>query len=135
MNEINAVGIALLDSQNRVLIAQRPSHKVFGDKWEFPGGKIEPGESVEACIIREIKEELDVDVVTRDYVGVESFDYHDSKITMHLFTGQIIDNATITLMEHQDALWVNVLELDSFDFPAIDLPLIKKLILLLHTQQ
>ncbi|MDX1295573.1 MAG: (deoxy)nucleoside triphosphate pyrophosphohydrolase [Sulfurimonadaceae bacterium] len=134
MNEINAVGIALLDQENRVLIAQRPSHKLFGDKWEFPGGKIEPGESIETCIIREIKEELDVDVITRDYVGVECFDYKDSKVTMHLFTGTIIDNAPFTLLEHQDARWVEAAELGGYDFPAIDLPLIQKLIELLKVQ-
>jgi 8-oxo-dGTP diphosphatase len=131
MNEINAVGIALLDTQNRVLIAQRPSDKLFGDKWEFPGGKIEPGESVEACIVREIKEELDVDIVTRDYVGVECFDYKASKVTMHLYTGHIVGDAPFKLLEHQDARWVETSELGDYDFPAIDLPLIQKLITLL----
>lgn len=132
MNEINAVGIALLDADNRVLIAQRPSHKLFGDKWEFPGGKIEPGESVEKCIVREIKEELDVDIVTRDYVGVECFDYKESRVTMHLFTGRIVDGTPLKLLEHQDARWVETGELENYDFPAVDLPLIQKLITLLE---
>jgi 8-oxo-dGTP diphosphatase len=52
---------ALVDSEGRVLIAQRPAHKSMGGLWEFPGGKVEPGETPEAALIRELKEELDVD--------------------------------------------------------------------------
>lgn len=58
MKKIIAVGIALLNQQNKVLIAKCPEDKPLGLKWEFPGGKVEENETLEACIIREIKENL-----------------------------------------------------------------------------
>lgn len=127
MKKIIAVGIALLNEENQVLIAKRPEHKPLGLKWEFPGGKVEENESLEACIIREIKEELNLDIIPMDYIGEENFDYDHSNVTLHLYTGRIINPNDMLLNEHIEAKWVNVDELSIFDFPAIDLPFIKKL--------
>lgn len=127
MKEINAVGIALINSEKQVLIAQRPKHKEMADKWEFPGGKIESGESPKECIIREIKEELDVDIDPYEYIGSETFPYKEYQVTLQLYSGKIVGNETITLHEHQAIEWVNVNDLHRFDFPAVDLPFIPKL--------
>jgi len=127
MKSINAVGVALVNESNQVLIAQRPKDKSMPDKWEFPGGKIEPGESLQECIIREIKEELNVDIQTSEYLGFERFPYKEYEVTLHLFTGSIVGRDSIILHEHQAIEWVNVDQLDTFDFPAVDLPFIQKL--------
>src|SRR5262245_61448320 len=61
---VTVVAVALLDADNRVLLAQRPEGKHLAGYWEFPGGKLEPGETPEAALIRELKEELDIDIRT-----------------------------------------------------------------------
>lgn len=127
MKKIIAVGIALLNEQNEILIAKRPAHKALPLKWEFPGGKVEENESFESCIIREIKEELNLDVIPSDYIGQESYQYDYAHITLHLFTGKIISDATLKLNEHIEAKWVNVNKLESYDFPELDLPFLMKL--------
>lgn len=125
--KINAVGMAILNEDNQILIAQRPSDKLLPDKWEFAGGKIEDGESLEECVVREIKEELNLDVKPIDYVGVESFKYEHALVTLHLFTGKIISKSKLILNEHQKAKWVSVDDLERYDFPSVDLPFIPKL--------
>lgn len=127
MKEIIAVGIALINEQNQILIARRPAHKALPLKWEFPGGKVEKNESFEACIIREIKEELNLDIVPINYIGEESFQYDYANVTLHLYTGKIISNLPMQLNVHIEARWVNVQELSQYDFPALDLPFLKKL--------
>ena len=127
MKEILAIGIALINEQNKILIARRPAHKALPLKWEFPGGKVEENESFEACIIREIKEELNLDIVPINYIGEESFQYDYANVTLHLYTGKIISNLPMQLNVHIEARWVNVQELSQYDFPALDLPFLKKL--------
>lgn len=127
MKTIIAVGIALLNEQNKVLIAKRPEHKPLGLKWEFPGGKVEDNETLEECIVREIKEELNLDIIPIYYVGEENFDYDHANVTLHLYTGTITNPSDMILNEHIEARWVSYEELSTFDFPAIDLPFIAKL--------
>ena len=59
---VTVVAVALLDADGRILLGQRPAHKHLGGLWEFPGGKIEPGETPEAAVIRELHEELGIDI-------------------------------------------------------------------------
>lgn len=127
MKEILAIGIALINDQNQILIAKRPENKALPLKWEFPGGKVEENESFESCIIREIKEELNLDIVPVNYIGKESFQYDYANVTLHLYTGKIIGDAPLKLNEHIEAKWVNVNELETYDFPELDLPFLIKL--------
>lgn len=126
MKKIVAVGIALLNEQNQILIAKRPAHKALPLKWEFPGGKVEQNESFESCIVREIKEELNLDIIPLDYIGKESYQYDYARITLHLYTGKIISDTTPKLNEHVEIKWVNVNELEMYDFPELDLPFLEK---------
>ncbi|MGB5964146.1 MAG: (deoxy)nucleoside triphosphate pyrophosphohydrolase [Sulfurimonadaceae bacterium] len=132
---IAAVGMAIINETNQVLIAQRPSNKTLPNKWEFPGGKIEDGETLEECIAREIKEELNLDVKPMDYVGVEVFQYEHSQVTLHLFIGHIISSAKMVLYEHQRVEWVSINDLSKYDFPAVDLPFISQLKKLIGNNQ
>ena len=127
MKEILAIGIALINEQNQILIARRPAHKALPLKWEFPGGKVEENESFELCIIREIKEELNLDILPVDYIGKESFQYDYAYVTLHLYTGKIISDSPLKLNEHIEIKWVNANELETYDFPELDLPFIIKL--------
>lgn len=127
MKEILAIGIALINEQNQILIARRPAHKALPLKWEFPGGKVEENESFESCIIREIKEELNLDIVPLDYIGKESFQYDYAHVTLHLYTGKIISDSPLKLNEHIEIKWVNANELETYDFPELDLPFLIKL--------
>lgn len=79
-----AVGVIV--QNRRVLLAERPSHKPYSGYWEFPGGKIEPGESSEQALRRELKEELGIDVVAMQYLFEHSHIYPDKKVRLDIYT-------------------------------------------------
>lgn len=122
MKKIEAVGIALYDEERRIFVAQRPKGKALEDKWEFPGGKMETGESIEACIIREIQEELCVEAKPTHYLGKRTFVYDYGEVSLHLFMGILDNKENITLMEHQDARWVKANDLSLLDMPEVSIP-------------
>lgn len=80
------VTAALIVSNGRVLLARRPNESRHGGKWEFPGGKQETGESLEACLKREIMEELGVDITDLKHLDSVPHDYGDFSLTLHGFT-------------------------------------------------
>lgn len=123
MKEVTA---AIIIKDNKVLIAQRsPGDKLAG-KWEFPGGKIEPGETPEECLKREIREELDVDIEVLDYFGESIYAYHSGTIKLMAFWCQWM-SGKFTLNVHSQTAWVNSHELDLYDFAPADIPLVEKL--------
>jgi 8-oxo-dGTP diphosphatase len=120
---------ALIDAQGRVLIARRPEGKAMAGLWEFPGGKLEPGESPEACVVRELKEELDVDVVedTLQPLAFASHAYEDIHVLLPLFMTKMWKGEPKAL-EHSALAWAKPAELTNFAMPAADAPLVKRLI-------
>lgn len=126
--KITAVNIAIINKQKKVLIAKRPADKPMPNKWEFPGGKLEENETLQECGIREIKEELDVDIVLDKYLGFEELIHEKRLFSLHLYTAYKVDHDQIEKMyEHTELEWVHVDDLSRFDFPAFDLPFIEKL--------
>lgn len=118
-----AVGI-LRDTLGRVLIAMRPSHKHQGDLWEFPGGKIEAGESVESALCRELAEELGVVVHKSVPLLSIPFTYSDKEVLLEVrevisFDGEPRGN------EGQVVRWVSVGEIDTYKFPAANIAIIR----------
>lgn len=110
---------ALIRRGERFMICQRPAHKARGLKWEFVGGKVEPGESGEAALRRECREELDVEVAVGDVFMDVTHAYPD--ITVHL----TLYNAGITageprLLEHNDLRWITPAEIPNYDFCPAD---------------
>lgn len=117
---------AVITADNQILCVKRGKHKSLPDKWEFPGGKIEEGETHEQAIIREIMEELRVIVQVNKHILTTDYEYQDFSVTLHFYYANII-KGDIQLMEHQEYLWVKQSELSHLDFAEADISLIQEL--------
>ena len=119
------VSSAIIIKENKIFISQR-SYGDFKDRWEFPGGKLESGESGKECVVREIKEELDADIKVTDYLGVIEYTYPLFHLKMHNYICELIGNH-IVMLEHEAAKFVDFNDLDKYDFLPADLLVIDKL--------
>ncbi len=113
------VTAALISSQGRLFVAQRPPWKKFGLLWEFPGGKVEPGEGLEQSLVREIKEELCLDIHVRGLFKKISQQGPDFAIDLHAYWCAIC-GGTLCLIEHIAFMWANLSELKQIDFTQAD---------------
>ena len=120
------VAAAVIVQNGRYLITQRTSRSHLEDLWEFPGGKRQPGESLEACLRRELREELDVDVSVGEKVYETSWEYPERKVILHFFRCQIA-GGTISPTEGQAFRWVPPEQLLRYDFPPADATLVRQL--------
>ena len=117
---------ALIWQGDRFLICQRPAHKARGLLWEFVGGKTEPGETRETALVRECMEELAVTVEVGDVFMEVDHVYPDLTVHLTLFNARITEGA-IRLLEHNDAKWITVDEIDDFDFCPADKEILERL--------
>jgi 8-oxo-dGTP diphosphatase len=119
---------ALIDADGRVLIAQRPPAKNMGGLWEFPGGKVEAGERPEEALIRELREELGIEVKEACLAPFTfaSHIYPDFHLLMPLFVCRRW-NGTPQMREHTALKWVHPRDLTTWKMPPADLPLIPML--------
>jgi 8-oxo-dGTP diphosphatase len=119
------VAVALVDTDGRVLLAQRPAGKSMAGLWEFPGGKVQPGETPEAALIRELKEELDIDVTEACLAPLTfaSHRYERFHLLMPLYVCRRW-NGIVTPREGQALSWVRSQKLDQYEMPPADKPLI-----------
>lgn len=125
---LTVVAVALVDADGRVLLAQRPLGKPMAGLWEFPGGKIHAGESPEAALIRELKEELDIDV-TEACLAPFTFASHRYE-TFHLLMPLYVCrrwNGTLRALEGQTLAWVRPAKLGEYPMPPADRPLVAML--------
>ena len=122
------VAVALVDIDGRVLIAQRPKGKSMAGLWEFPGGKVEEGEQPEAALIRELEEELGIDVSENCLAPFTfaSHSYDDFHLLMPLYVCRVWDG-TVTPKEGQVLKWVRPLQLKEYPMPPADVPLVAML--------
>ncbi len=123
---------ALVDADNRVLIAQRPEGKQLAGLWEFPGGKVEPGETPEETVVRELAEELGIETKTACLAPLTfaSHSYDTFNLLMPLYVCRRFWG-TPQQREHQALKWVRPNRLRDYDMPPADAPLIPFLIDLL----
>jgi 8-oxo-dGTP diphosphatase len=119
------VAVALIDSDGRVLIAQRPEGKQLAGLWEFPGGKVEPGERPEAALIRELKEELGIDVTEACLAPFvfTSHGYDSFHLLMPLYLCRRW-SGVVQAREHSALKWVRPAQLTDYPMPPADEPLI-----------
>lgn len=132
MRLLLVVAAALVDADRRVLIAQRPEGKQLAGLWEFPGGKVEPGERPEETLIRELAEELTITVKEPCLAPLTfaSHRYEDFHLLMPLYICRRWEGAPVAV-EHQAIRWVKPARLRDFPMPPADEPLIPALIDLL----
>ncbi len=116
---------ALVDVDGRILLAQRPEGKSMAGLWEFPGGKVDPGETPEQALVRELKEELDIDTRSSCLapIAFASHSYDDFHLLMPLFVCRIWEGQ-VTALEGQNFVWVRPLRLRDYEMPPADEPLV-----------
>jgi len=122
------VAVALIDVDGRILLAQRPPGKKMAGLWEFPGGKVDVGETPEAALVRELREELDIDT-RRSCLAPLTFASHaydDFHLMMPLYLCRIWQG-TPRPVEGQVLKWVRPYDMGGFDMPPADLPLVAML--------
>lgn len=120
---------AIIINNNKILCVQRDTNifEYISRKYEFPGGKIEPGESKVEAIKREINEELKLEILVQDEFMTVHHQYPDFELRMHSFICQAKNISLLTLTEHVDYKWLKKYELDSLDWAAADIPIVQKL--------
>ena len=125
MKTVLVSAVALIDRDGRVLLAQRPEGKSMAGLWEFPGGKVEVGETPEAALIRELDEELGINTWKSCLAPLTfaSHAYEDFHLLMPLFACRKWEGMPQP-RENQTLKWVRKQELRSYDMPAADVPLI-----------
>lgn len=119
------VSAAIIMKDNKIFVTQR-GYGEFKDWWEFPGGKIEEGETPEECLKREIKEELEADINIDKYLCTVEYDYPNFHLKMECFICSLIDGH-LELVEAEDAKFITKDQLDNIDFLPADLLAVKEL--------
>lgn len=117
---------ALIWDRDRFLACQRPPHKARGLLWEFVGGKVEPGESREAALIRECREELGIEIAVGDVYMDVLHEYPDLTVRLILFCATIAEGIPQRL-EHNDIRWLRVEEIDNYNFCPADIDILAKM--------
>jgi 8-oxo-dGTP diphosphatase len=120
--------VALIDSDGRVLLAQRPEGKHLAGLWEFPGGKLMPGETPEAALVRELAEELGIDTDARCLAPFTfaSYAYEDFHLLMPLYVCRVWQGV-VRPCEGQKLAWVSMRNIADYPMPPADLPLVAML--------
>lgn len=114
---------AIIIHENKIFATQR-GYGEFKDGWEFPGGKIEPGETPQEALVREIKEELDIKIEVKDFLETVEYDYPEFHLSMDCFFCTI-KSGELVLKEHEAAKWLTVETLDSVDWLPADQGLVE----------
>ena len=125
MKQIEVVAAIIHDDEGRIFATQR-GYGDYKDGWEFPGGKMEPGESPEEALKREIREELETKIVVEHLVQTVEYDYPKFHLKMHCFWCHI-ESGQLILKEHEAARWLMKNELDSVKWLPADLEVVETL--------
>lgn len=128
MKKIEVVA-GVIFCNDEVLCVQRPKNKLnyISEKFEFPGGKIEAGETKEVALHRELLEELNISSKIKSLFLTVVHEYPDFELTMHSFICEV-DTKELTLHEHKDQKWLKINELTTLDWAAADIPIVDKLV-------
>ncbi|MCB0646623.1 MAG: (deoxy)nucleoside triphosphate pyrophosphohydrolase [Saprospiraceae bacterium] len=129
MKKVEVVA-AVIFWEDLVLCVQRPKNKLhyISEKFEFPGGKIEKGETKEEALVRELLEELNLSTKIESFFLTVVHEYPDFELTMHSYLCKV-ESKDLILHEHIDSKWLKIDELSSLDWAAADIPIVEKIIL------
>lgn len=128
VKEYNVIGAALINDKDEVLVARRNNDRILGDLWEFPGGKIEPGESPQEALKRELEEEFSDEIKVGSPVA-QTVDYEYKYGIVHLtvFYAKFLTR-NFDLIAHSQVKWLNVNNLDTLNWAPADQPVVEELI-------
>jgi len=115
---------AIIRDGDRIFATQR-GYGEFKDGWEFPGGKIENGESPSEAIVREIREELDAEIIVGDLLTTVEYDYPTFHLSMDCFWAELAEGAKMKLLEHEAAKWLSISNIDTVDWLPADIEVVK----------
>ncbi len=123
---VRPVTAAILIRGDKVFIGQRKAGKRLEHLWEFPGGKLEEGETLQECLVREMREEFGIEVAIRDYFGESVIHYERESIKLIAY---LVDwtAGEISVTDHQDCRWVSFDDLENYEFVPADVPFVQKL--------
>ncbi len=134
MKQITVSGAVILrinpNTNKKEVLATQRGYGDYKDGWEIPGGKLEEGETPEACIVREIREELATEVRAEKVLGIVDYDYPNFHLTMHCILCTII-SGELKLLEHENAKWLSAESLYSVDWLPADKLILDKIATLL----
>jgi 8-oxo-dGTP diphosphatase len=119
------VTAAVIEKDGRILIARRKAGALAG-KWEFPGGKLEPGETPEACLRRELREEFEIDAEIGEFVCSSKFEYKHLPMELLVYRARHLAGE-FRLNDHSAIAWVTRAGLTGYDFSSADIPVVKLL--------
>ena len=128
MKTIKVVAAVICDSlqEKRRIFATARGYGDFKGQWEFPGGKVEPGETPQQALVREIREELATEIRVGDRIGTIEYDYPDFHLSMDCFWCEVI-KGDLVLLEALDARWLTRDELDRVEWLPADLEIVKRI--------
>ena len=126
MKKTYEVVAAVIEKDRKIFCAQRGPQKSLAYKWEFPGGKIEKGESHHEALIREIKEELKTLINVKNHIASTYYEYKDFNIFLHSYYCQVIEG-DLEITEHIDSKWIDKDEIDKLDWAAADIETVNKI--------
>lgn len=118
--------VAAIIQRDGLVYATQRGYGEWKDWWEFPGGKVEPGESCEAALIREIREELTVEIQVEQRLCTVAYDYPTFHLVMHCYFCKLA-SGHLTLLEHEAARWLSQQELDAVEWLPADKVVVEKL--------
>jgi 8-oxo-dGTP diphosphatase len=121
---IRVVAAVITDNEGRVLACRRAPHKSLAGLWEFPGGKVEPGESDEQALVREIREELGVQIEVGDYLATSIEKAGELDIELAAYFVKLVAGTVLSSSDHDQLQWVSLDALDSVDWAPADIPLL-----------
>jgi 8-oxo-dGTP diphosphatase len=121
------VAAAVIYRREKLLIARRAGSKHLAGYWEFPGGKIELGETPEECLVREVQEELGISIIVESFLQANLHDYGNKKVLLKAYRCKYL-TGDMVLIDHDDAQWILPEQLSKYELAPADIPFVAALV-------